>query len=79
MDLSTNVKISLRNKVMESRNFSLICDVQQDREKNGDDKDGRGVRVIENGHTKDGRSVREIENRMNYADCKYVLIGLQVL
>ena len=32
-----------------------------------------------NDDTKDGRSVREVENRMNYANCKYVLIELQAL
>ena len=77
--MSTNVKIPLRNKVTKSRNCSLICYVQQDRENNGDGKDGRGVRVIENGHAKDGRSVGEVESRMNHVGCKYVLIGLQVL
>ena len=32
-----------------------------------------------NDAVKDGRSVREVESRMNYANHKYILIGLQTL
>ena len=45
--------------------FVVAWILKRDREENNDDKDGR--------------SVREVESRMNYANHKYVLIGLQTL
>ena len=79
VDVSTNVSITLTNEDTKTRNCSLICDFQGDREKNDNAKDGRSVRVIESDDAKDGRSVRPDQRKMNHADRKYVLIGLQAL